>query len=143
MQELSSKAEEPGRSRTNSVFLRLFWFVVGGVLSIAVNAGLFRLFRDALGWNRFLAYALSLAIVNILLFAWNYFVGFRGEQGWRVAVTRQAACIGSANFLNYALVMLFQGFFPDHPEAVIAGAQIFIAGFKFVLYHFWVYPSVE
>ena len=124
-----------------SFLKRFLWFGAGGVLSIAVNAGLFRLFSGYFGWNRYLAYALSLGIVNVLLFIWNYHVGFRTEQHWTVAATRQAACIGSANFLNYALVMLLQGFFPRWPEAVIALVQIFIAGFKFVIYHYWVYPE--
>ena len=45
------------------------------------------------------------------------------------------------NALNYALVMVFQGVFPGWPEAVIAVVQVFIAFFKFGLYHYWVYPG--
>lgn len=125
---------------SQAFFTRLFWFVLGGLLSIAVNAGLFRLFHGIFCWNRFVAYALSLAILNVLLFLWNYFVGFETRAHWSVAAGRQAVCLAAANGLNYALVMVLQGFFPRWPEAIIAAVQVFIAFFKFGLYHYWVYP---
>ena len=127
--------------QNRATLMRIFWFGVGGVLSILFNAGLFRLLTAELGWNRYLAYGVSLAAVNVLLFVWNYFVGFRTSAHWTVAARRQVVCIGSANLLNYALVMVLQGVFPRWPEAVIAAVQILIAGFKFVLYHYWVYPT--
>jgi hypothetical protein len=120
---------------------RIFWFVLGGVLSIFLNANLFRLLSAELHWSRYLAYGISLASVNVLLFVWNYFVGFRTTAPWSVAARRQAVCIGSSNLLNYALVMLLQGVFPRWTAAVIATVQILIAGFKFVIYHYWVYPA--
>jgi hypothetical protein len=136
---------------------------VGGVLSIWVNAGLFRLFSAGFGWNDYLAYALSLAIINILLFLWNYVVGFKSDRHWADAAWRQAVCLGVANGLNYALVMILQKVFPHCPEfivaafkwsafahgklidywkeLIIAAVQVFIAFFKFGLYHYWVYPQ--
>lgn len=123
------------------LIVRLFWFLLGGVLSIAVNAGLFRLFFTYFGWNRFVAYGLSLAIINVLLFVWNYFVGFKTTEHWSVSARRQAICLVGTNLLNYALVMGLQPLFPQHSEAVIAAVQIFIAFFKFGLYHYWVYPQ--
>ena len=128
---------------SKSFLTRLFWFVVGGVLSIAVNAGLFRVFYMYFGWNRFVAYGLSLAIINVLLFFWNYFVGFETQAHWSVSATRQAVCLAVANGLNYLLVMVLQGLFPRWPEVIIAFVQVFIAGFKFVLYHWWVYPAAS
>jgi putative flippase GtrA len=124
-----------------ATIMRIFWFGIGGVLSIFFNAGLFRLLTAEFRWNRYLAYAVSLAAVNVLLFVWNYFVGFRTSAHWTVAARRQVVCIGSSNLLNYALVMVLQSVFPRWPEAVIAAVQILIAGFKFLLYHYWVYPA--
>jgi len=148
---------------SKSLFIRLFWFVVGGVLSIGVNIGLFRLFESGFGWNHYVAYALSLAIVNVLLFLWNYVVGFKSDRHWTDAAWRQGVCLGVANGLNYALVMILQGLFPQWPgwtlslvaaanpgwvhllprisEAIIAAVQVFIAFFKFGLYHYWVYAE--
>lgn len=138
-------------------------------MSIGVNAGLFRLFCSGFGWNRYVGYALSLAIVNVLLFLWNYVVGFKTDRHWTGAAWRQVVCLGAANGLNYALVMGLQGMFPQWPEVVIslmtsrapsllgslprwpeviiAAVQVFIALFKFALYHYWVYaesaPALE
>jgi len=126
---------------SKSFFARLFWFGIGGVLSIAINAGLFRLFFTGFGWDRYVAYGLSLAIINVLLFLWNYVVGFKTDRHWRDSAWRQGVCLGVANGLNYALVMILQGLFPRWPEAIIAAVQVFIAFFKFGLYHYWVYPQ--
>ena len=148
---------------SKSFFVRLFWFVVGGVLSIGVNAGLFRLFTDGFGWNRFVGYAFSLAIINVLLFLWNYVVGFKSDRHWSEAAWRQGVCLALANGLNYLLVMVLLGLFPHRPEmifslvhstspallpllphwpsAIIAAVQVFIAFFKFGLYHYWVYAE--
>lgn len=112
-------------------------------MSIGVNAALFRLFNSGFGWNRYVAYALSLAIINVLLFLWNYVVGFKTERHWSDAAWRQVVCLGIANSLNYALVMVLQGWFPRWPEVIIAAVQVFIAFFKFGLYHYWVYPQRE
>ncbi len=146
---------------SKSFFARLFWFVVGAVLSLWINAGLFGLFNSTFGWNRYVAYALSLTIVNVILFLWNYVVGFKTDRHWTDAAWRQVVCLGLANGLNYGLVMVLQGMFPrwpeifvstvaahapqvvralpDWPKTIIAGVQVFIAPFKFVLYHYWVY----
>ncbi len=121
----------------------MFWFGLGGVLSLAVNAGLFRLFHEVFGWNRFAAYALSLAILNVLLFLWNYAIGFKTDRHWGDSAWRQGVCLAAANALNYALVMILQGIFPRWPEAVIAAVQISIGFLKFGLYHYWVFPQAK
>ena len=131
--------EKPARPLTGWHVLAMFMAFFGVI--IAVNAGLFRLFHGVFGWNRFAAYALSLALVNVLLFLWNYLVGFKTDRPWGDSAWRQGACLAVANALNYALVMVFQGVFPGWPEAVIAVVQVFIAFFKFGLYHCWVFPG--
>jgi len=155
---------------SKAFFLRLFWFVLGGVLSIAVNAGLFRLFHSYFGWNRYVAYGLSLAIINVLLFLWNYVVGFKSDRHWTDSAWRQGVCLAVANGLNYLLVMGLLSLFPGWPssllttvqsvvalfksdfdaarilrwpELIIAAVQVFIAFFKFGLYHYWVYPQQD
>jgi putative flippase GtrA len=148
---------------SKSFFARLFWFLVGGVLSIWVNAGLFRLFSHGFGWKDSVAYALSLAIINVLLFLWNYVVGFKSDRHWTDAAWRQAVCLSVSNGLNYVLVLFLLKVFPQCPDAIagifswspvlhgkligfwkegiIATVQVFIAFFKFGLYHYWVYPQ--
>jgi len=148
---------------SKSFFARLFWFLVGGILSIWVNAGLFRLFTHGFGWRDSVAYALSLAIINVLLFLWNYVVGFKSDRHWTDAAWRQAVCLTVSNGLNYILVLVLLKLFPQCPdfvasltsfstlvhdkavgfwkEGIIAAVQVFIAFFKFGLYHYWVYPQ--
>jgi putative flippase GtrA len=148
---------------SKSFFARLFWFLVGGILSIWVNAGLFRLFSHGFGWRDAIAYALSLAIINVLLFLWNYVVGFKSDRHWADAAWRQAACLAVSNGLNYVLVLGLLRLLPQCPdfvaapfhgfsfvyqklvgfwkEGIIAAVQVFIAFFKFGLYHYWVYPQ--
>ena len=148
---------------SKSLFVRLFWFLVGGVLSIGVNIALFRLFYSGFGWSRFPAYALSLAIVNVLLFLWNYVVGFKSDRHWADAAWRQGVCLAVANALNYGMVVVLQGVvpawppfilslvssanpawltsLPRWPEVIIGAVQVFIAFFKFGLYHYWVYAE--
>jgi len=148
---------------SKSFFARLFWFLVGGLLSIAVNAGLFRLFTEGFGWRISIAYALSLAIINVLLFLWNYVVGFKSDRHWTDAAWRQTVCLTVSNGLNYVLVLFLLKLFPHCPdfiadltrfwsllqtkvvtlwkEGIIAAVQVFIAFFKFGLYHYWVYPQ--
>ena len=119
---------------SKSFFARLFWFVVGGVLSIAVNAGLFRLFCNGFGWNRYVGYALSLAIVNVLLFLWNYVVGFKTDRHWTDAAWRQVVCLSAANGLNYLYQTMsgnayyeLQGlsFFERNNSATLASNMVF------------------
>jgi putative flippase GtrA len=126
---------------SKSILLRLFWFVVGGVCSIAVNECLFWLFHDFWGWDRRLAYGLSLTIITVLLFLWNYVVGFKTNRHWTESAWRQVVCQIVAFALNYVLVLFLHGFFPEWMRVIIAAVQVFIAFFKFGLYHYWVYPQ--
>ena len=103
---------------SKSFFARLFWFLVGGVLSIWVNAGLFRLFSQGFGWKDAVAYGLSLAIINVLLFLWNYVVGFKSDRHWTDAAWRQAVCLGVSNALNYALVLVLLKLLPRCPDFI-------------------------
>jgi len=125
---------------SQAFFIRLFWFVLGGLMSIAVNAGLFWLFDSFFHWNGRAAYALSLTITTVLLFLWNYIVGFKTNRHWVDSAWRQGTCQAVAFALNYGLVTYLHGLFPLWKSAVIAGVQVFIAFFKFGLYHYWVYP---
>ena len=68
-------------------------------------------------------------------------VGFKTDRHWSDSAWRQGVCLVVANGLNYALVVILQGICPRWPEAIIAAVQVFIAFFKFGLYHYWVYPQ--
>ena len=123
------------------LFMRIFWYGVAGVVTIALNPALFRLFNRTLGWNNYTAYAVSLTLVNVLQFIWSYFVGFRTSERWTVSARRQGAVLVAANVLNYGLVVALQAVVPAWKEAVIVAVQVVIAAVKFAVYHYWVYPD--
>ncbi|MEO7773852.1 MAG: GtrA family protein [Steroidobacteraceae bacterium] len=120
--------------------VRVFWYAVAGVITIALNPGLFALFHEVLGWNNVVAYACSLALVNGLQFIWNYHVGFRSSQPIGVSAARQITTFAASNALNYALVIALQALLPQWKLQIIVVVQTFVAGLKFLAYHYWVYP---
>ena len=134
-------APPPAGPAATPLLMRIFWYGVAGVVTIALNPALFRLFHHTLGWNNYAAYAVSLTLVNVLQFIWSYFVGFRTSERWTVAARRQGTVFVGANVLNYGLVVALQAVFPAWKEAVIVAVQVVIAAVKFVVYHYWVYPD--
>ena len=131
----------PAGPAATPLLMRIFWYGVAGVVTIALNPALFRLFHHTLGWSNYAAYAVSLTLVNVLQFIWSYFVGFRTSERWTVAARRQGTVFVGANVLNYGLVVALQAVFPAWKEAVIVAVQVVIAAVKFVVYHYWVYPD--
>ena len=121
--------------------MRIFWYGLAGVVTIALNPALFALFHDVLGWVNWVAYAVSLTLINVLQFLWSYFIGFRTRDRWTTSARRQGTALVIFNLLNYALVVTLQAVFPAFEKAVIVGVQVVIAVVKFVVYHYWVYPD--
>jgi uncharacterized membrane protein YesL len=102
---------------------------------------LYDLFHVYFGRGHYVAYALSLTIVTILLFLWNYLVGFKTDRHWTDSAWRQAVSQVICLALNYAMVTTLVGMIHGHDKLIIAAVQIFIAFFKFGLYHYWIYPQ--
>ena len=125
---------------SKALIMRLVWFVVGAGLSYGVNLGLYRLFHDYVGWHHSLAYALTLCLSAVVLFLWNYFVGFRTKRPLVGSAWRHAVCYGLANVLDYFLFVSLIHVFPHRTELVLAAVKAFVVVFKFAAYHFWVYP---
>ena len=75
---------------------------------------------------------------------WNYFVNFRSTGGFKQSLPRYVAALGTCAVINYFLTTagfkLFAHGLPSRQAAVIAGSTFIVSGFKFLLYHFWVYP---
>ena len=124
-----------------SLFERIFWYGVAGVVTIALNPALFTLFNDVFGWANWIAYALSLGLVNVLQFIWSYHVGFRTTDHWTTSAKRQGVTLVGSNLLNYVMVIALQAAFPQLEKLIIVAVQVFIAGVKFIVYHYWVYPE--
>ena len=123
------------------ILVRAYWYVIAGVVTLCLNPALFALFHQVFDWSHYVAYGLSLAIVNLLQFFWNYFVGFRSREPMSKSATRQTITFVVANALNYALVVALQAALPQWKLQIIVVVQVFVAGIKFVAYHLWVYPE--
>ncbi len=127
----------PDAAAVTPLHLRLFWYGVAGVVTIALNSALYAYFHDGRGWANYQAYAMSLGLLNLLQFPWSYFVGFRTREHWTVSARRQCLVL----VVNYGLVVALQEFFPAFEKTIIVGVQVVIAVVKFVVYHYWVYPD--
>jgi hypothetical protein len=120
---------------------RVFWFGVGGVLSIAGNYGLLQLFMHGLGVSQGVGYAFSLALMTIFTFAWSYLVNFRTSAAWRLCAQRYLATLLFCTGINYVLARAGFRIFPGYTAAVIAAVQVGVAFIKFGIFHFWVFPG--
>ncbi len=126
-----------------SLLSRLWWFVVGGCISVGINAGLFHLTIDLWHWADWQGYALSLTVVTVIFSLWNYLLNFRTNAGWRECLARYLGAIAICYVLNYGITLT--GFKQlaasrEMKFVIIAVVQIAVSGLKFLLYHFWVYP---
>jgi hypothetical protein len=125
---------------SKALIMRLVWFVVGAGISYSVNLGLYRLFHNYVGWHHSVAYAITLCLSAVVLFLWNYFVGFRTKRPIVGSAWRHAVCYGLANILDYSMFVSLIHIFPHLTELVLAAVKAFVVVFKFAAYHYWVYP---
>ena len=132
-----------GRRTAAPLLERIFWYGVAAIVTLSLNPALFTLFHKVLGWVEYLALAASLTLVGILQFIWSYYVGFRTEDHWTASARRQGATLVGALLLSYVLGLLLLPVFPQWQKSVLVAVQVFIAGVKFVVYHYWVYPDRE
>ena len=129
-----------------SLISRLFWFAVGGGLSVGINTSIYFLIRDRLGWTESGALAVSLVVVTTVFAIWNYRVNFRTSRDWRECLARYLAAVVFCFGLNYTISLLgikelgttkLRVFF------VLSAVQVLVSGVKFLLYHSWVYPRAD
>lgn len=127
---------------------RLFWFGVGGVISVALNAIPFRWMSVGLQWPEPVCYAISLLLVTVIFAIWNYYINFRTTRGLGECTTRYLICIGVCLGINYGLVVPAMKVWGELAQGwgwllIIATVQVGMGGVKFFIYHFWVYPAVS
>ena len=73
----------------------------------------------------------------------NYFVNFRTRRGFRECQKRYLAAVAFCYLLTYSLSLsgIKQwGQTNTLTYAIVAACQVSVAGLKFLLYHYWVYP---
>ena len=122
---------------------RLFWFGVGGAMSVAINWTIYYVFAGRLGWPKGQAFAVSLGVVTLVFAIWNYRINFRTDHGFRECLARYLVAIAFCFALNYGITLSGIKHFGTTKVleyGIIAVVQVLVSGVKFVLYHRWVYP---
>lgn len=128
---------------------RLIWFVVGGIISVGINAGPYVYMCDTLHWPMQVSYAVSLTLATAIFAVWNYYINFRTDRSLRDCMPRYLGCVALCSAINY--IVAVSGLKAMGHEwlggigriLIIATVQIGMGGIKFLLYHFWVYPHVS
>ena len=126
-----------------SIFSRLFWFGVGGGLSVAINWSIYYIFEGRLGWTKSAALAVSLGVVTTVFAIWNYRINFRTDRGFQECLARYLIAIAFCFALNYGIALTGIKQFGTSrllEYGIIAVVQVVVSGVKFLLYHQWVYP---
>ncbi len=141
-----ARARRLDYAATQSLFARLCWFVVGGLLSVALNALIYLTVSQQLQQPRWLALAVSLTTITALFSSWNYFLNFRTTRRFRECTGRYLAVVLLCYVANYLVALSGLKHF-GHTRMleliVLASVQILVSGAKFVLYHRWVYPREQ
>jgi hypothetical protein len=124
---------------------RLFWFGIGGLISVMLNWGPFRWLKHS-GMTEPLAIALSLSFATVLMAIWNYHINFKTDSHFHECLPRYLGSLIVCALISYALTLTgvksigqtgFSSFL------VFFFVQGFISIPKFLLYHYWVYPQTK
>lgn len=126
-----------------SLLSRVFFFGVGGGLSVAINASIYFLLQDWLGWPKWSALAVSLVVVTTVFAIWNYHINFRTDRGFRECLVRYLSAVAFCYALNYSIALTGikqLGHTRLLELGILFVVQVLVSGVKFLLYHRWVYP---
>jgi hypothetical protein len=126
--------------RRQSLRSRVFWFVVGGLISTGLNAGPFKLLKINTALPSWAAYGLSLSFVTLLFAFWNYHINFTTQHGWKSCLARYIVAVIICAGINYCVASPLLVRWENLWLPIIAAVQIGMGGIKFLIYHFWVYP---
>jgi putative flippase GtrA len=143
--------EVPSRKQRQSTARRLMWFLAGSGVNYLLISTPFNYLRTHTGLSILAVAACSLAISTTFFFFWNYFVNFRTTSRKRDAFRRYIMAVTlmwilstltltALKHLN-AHLSLQLGSIPLDLD--IIATQLFLGGFKFLLYHFWAFPRVK
>ena len=128
---------------------RLFWFFVGAGVSYLFIATPFKYLKAHTNLSVAAISACSVGLSTVFFFVWNYFINFRSDARRRDALARYLMAVVVLWALSSTTLTLLKhvdfhfglsllGKFPIDLD--IVATQCFIGGFKFLVYHRWVFP---
>lgn len=135
--------------RRQALRSRVFWFMAGAAVNYLFIATPFKYLRAHTELPLTAVSACSVGISSAFFFAWNYFINFRTDSRRRDALARYVVAVVGLWLLSSSLLATLKHFdfhfafslghgFPIDLD--IVATQFFIAGFKFFVYHRWVFP---
>ena len=128
---------------------RLFWFFVGAGISYLFISTPFKYLKAHTDLSVAAISACSVGLSTVFFFLWNYFVNFRSDARQRDAFVRYLAAVVAMwalssttltllKHIDFHLSLTLLGRIPVDLD--IVATQFFIGGFKFLVYHRWVFP---
>jgi len=128
---------------------RLFWFLVGAVVSYLFISTPFKYLKNHTDLSVTAIAGCSVGLSMAFFFVWNYFVNFRGDSRRRDALARYVVAVvclwalssttlSLLKHINFHFFFSLGAHFPIDLD--IVATQFFIGGFKFLVYHRWVFP---
>ena len=134
--------------RRQALRSRVFWFLAGAAVNYTLIATPFKYLRAHTELPLLAIAACSMACSVSFFFAWNYFINFRTDSRKRDALARYITAVGLMFLLSTTTLYLLKSFNAQMAFSIgrfaldldIVATQFFLAGFKFLLYHKWVFP---
>ena len=146
------------QSSKQSIGVRFLLFLAGAVLNyLLISTPLKYLKHNHPGLPDMVTTGLSVIVGMSFFFLWNYFVNFRTGSRKRDALVRYiiaAATLGGLQWLVlwtfthldknpyvYLGALHFIGLSALHINRDVVAAQLCLGGFKFLVYHYWAFPT--
>ena len=128
---------------------RLFWFFAGAGISYLFISTPFKYLSAHTQLSVAAISGCSVGLSTVFFFVWNYFINFRGDSRRRDALARylvavvvmwalSSATLTLLKHVDFRLAVTLLGRIPIDLD--IVATQVFIGGFKFLVYHRWVFP---
>ena len=134
--------------RQQALRSRIFWFLAGAVVNYLFISTPFKYLKLHTGLSVAAISACSIGLSTTFFFAWNILVNFRSDARKRDALLRYIVAVVVMWALSSTILTLLKHFnfhfalslarFPIDLD--IVATQFFIGGFKFLVYHRWVFP---
>lgn len=135
--------------RQQALRSRIFWFLAGAAVNYLFIATPFKYLKTHTDLSVSAISACSVGFSATFFFLWNYFINFRSDSRRRDALARYLVAVVALWLISSTILASLKHFdfhfafnlayrFPIDLD--IVATQFMVAGFKFFIYHRWVFP---
>lgn len=119
-------------------------YFLGVTLTQGLGSGLefkyYGIYIPGAGLSFTAAYGVSLCVLILWGFLYNYFYNFKTIRPMREAFVPYLGALGISAAVNYATAVVFESFFPAMPAIAVGAGMLAGGAVKFLLYHCYVFP---